>query len=205
MKIDADGWFEQVRRIESPNMGGPIVPELIVMHFTAGASGESSALHFSRPASGVSAHVVIDRDGAIIQCVPFNRQAWHAGSSEYGGRIRLNEWTVGVELANWGQVERLEDGSYQSWAKHTVDPAHVVRIGNTYWEWFPSEQVCSAYCVCKAITTWAREIGPGIRDVVGHSWVCVPSGRKPDPGPAFDMVAFRKLLGYHHAASRFQL
>ena len=144
--------------------------------------------------------MVIDRDGTIIQCVPFNRQAWHAGSSEYGGRIRLNEWTAGVELANWGQVERQEDGTYQSWAKRTVDPAHVVRIGNTFWEWFPSEQVCSAYCVCRAIKAYAREIGPGIREIVGHQQICVPAWRKPDPGPAWDMRAFRKLLGFCNAA-----
>ena len=200
-----NGWLDGVRRIETPNMGGAMVPELIVMHFTAGASAESSALHFSRAESGVSAHVVIDRDGTVIQCVPFDRQAWHAGPSEYGGRIRLNQWSIGIELANWGQVTRLDDGTFETWAKRKLDASHVALVDGHYWEWFSSEQVCIAHCVCKAIKAWAREIGPGIRDVVGHSWVCVPSGRKPDPGPAFDMVAFRKLLGYHHAASRFQL
>ena len=196
MKIDAEGWIESVRRIETPNMGGPIVPELILIHFTAGASAESSARDCAVPGKQKSAHVFVDRDGTIIQQVPFSRQAWHAGPSEYGGRIRLNQWTVGVELANWGQVEKKDDGTFQTWAKSQIDPAHVVTVNGTHWEWFPSEQICVAHCVCRAIKTWAREIGPGIRDVVGHSSVCVPPHRKPDPGPAFDMGAFRKLLGF---------
>jgi AmpD protein len=46
----------------------------------------------------VSAHVLIRRDGEIIQYVPFHQRAWHAGASLWDGRERCNDFTIGIEL-----------------------------------------------------------------------------------------------------------
>lgn len=46
----------------------------------------------------VSAHLLIRRNGEIRQYVPFNRRAWHAGVSEYLGRERCNDFSIGIEL-----------------------------------------------------------------------------------------------------------
>ena len=46
----------------------------------------------------VSAHVLIRRDGSIFQYVPFDKRAWHAGVSSYGGRERCNDFSIGIEL-----------------------------------------------------------------------------------------------------------
>jgi len=46
----------------------------------------------------VSAHALIRRDGQIIQYVPFHQRAWHAGLSEYEGRERCNDFSIGIEL-----------------------------------------------------------------------------------------------------------
>ncbi len=46
----------------------------------------------------VSAHIVIYRDGGIIQYVPFHRRAWHAGQSCYKGREGCNDFSIGIEL-----------------------------------------------------------------------------------------------------------
>ena len=46
----------------------------------------------------VSAHVLIDRAGALTQYVPFHRRAWHAGKSAYCGRTACNDFSVGIEL-----------------------------------------------------------------------------------------------------------
>ncbi|MGR9114160.1 MAG: 1,6-anhydro-N-acetylmuramyl-L-alanine amidase AmpD [Gammaproteobacteria bacterium] len=46
----------------------------------------------------VSAHVLIRRDGEIVQFVPFDKRAWHAGPSEYRGRSRCNDFSIGIEL-----------------------------------------------------------------------------------------------------------
>ncbi|MGH8456193.1 MAG: 1,6-anhydro-N-acetylmuramyl-L-alanine amidase AmpD [Stenotrophobium sp.] len=46
----------------------------------------------------VSAHCCIFRDGAVTQYVPFNRRAWHAGQSQFEGRGRCNDFSIGIEL-----------------------------------------------------------------------------------------------------------
>ncbi|MCG6876870.1 MAG: 1,6-anhydro-N-acetylmuramyl-L-alanine amidase AmpD [Betaproteobacteria bacterium] len=46
----------------------------------------------------VSTHFLIRRDGELIQLVACTRRAWHAGSSQWRGRPRCNDFSVGVEL-----------------------------------------------------------------------------------------------------------
>ena len=46
----------------------------------------------------VSAHLLIRRDGGLRQYVAFNRRAWHAGISEYNGRERCNDFSIGIEM-----------------------------------------------------------------------------------------------------------
>jgi len=46
----------------------------------------------------VSAHLLIRRDGQVIQFVPFQERAWHAGVSSLAGRARVNDFSIGIEL-----------------------------------------------------------------------------------------------------------
>ncbi len=46
----------------------------------------------------VSAHALIRRNGEIIQYVPFQQRAWHAGQSSFQGRERCNDFSIGIEL-----------------------------------------------------------------------------------------------------------
>ena len=46
----------------------------------------------------VSSHLLINRDGSLIQFVPFNKCAWHAGQSSFEGREDCNEFSIGIEL-----------------------------------------------------------------------------------------------------------
>ena len=54
----------------------------------------------------VSSHLLIKRDGDIVQYVPFNKRAWHAGVSSYQARERCNDFSIGIEL------EGTEDIAY---------------------------------------------------------------------------------------------
>jgi len=49
-------------------------------------------------ASRVSAHFFLRRDADLIQFVPVQRRAWHAGESVWRGRSRCNDYSVGIEL-----------------------------------------------------------------------------------------------------------
>lgn len=46
----------------------------------------------------VSAHCLIRRDGEVVQFVPFEKRAWHAGVSVFEGRARCNDFSIGIEL-----------------------------------------------------------------------------------------------------------
>ncbi|MBE0469184.1 MAG: 1,6-anhydro-N-acetylmuramyl-L-alanine amidase AmpD [Methyloprofundus sp.] len=46
----------------------------------------------------VSSHILIKRNGAITQYVPFDQRAWHAGASCYKGREKCNDFSIGIEL-----------------------------------------------------------------------------------------------------------
>ena len=46
----------------------------------------------------VSAHLLIRRDGEVVQYVPFDRMAWHAGQSCFAGREACNAFSIGIEL-----------------------------------------------------------------------------------------------------------
>ena len=46
----------------------------------------------------VSAHILIRRDGEVVQFVPFNKRAWHAGESSYKECENCNDFAIGIEL-----------------------------------------------------------------------------------------------------------
>lgn len=46
----------------------------------------------------VSAHFLIRRDGKLIQFVSCLKRAWHAGASSWQGRMRCNDFSIGIEL-----------------------------------------------------------------------------------------------------------
>lgn len=60
----------------------------------------------------VSAHLLIRRDGSIVQYVPFNKRAWHAGVSCFEGRQRCNDYSIGIELEGTDD-KAYEDIQYQ--------------------------------------------------------------------------------------------
>ncbi len=61
----------------------------------------------------VSAHCVIYRDGRIWQYVPFAARAWHAGLSEFAGRDKCNDFSIGIELEGTDELP-FTDAQYQS-------------------------------------------------------------------------------------------
>ena len=77
----------------------PVV-DTIVLHYTAGGNAMSAAQMLASADNSVSAHLVIARSGQILQLLPFNVKAWHAGYSSLEGRSNVNNFSVGIELDN---------------------------------------------------------------------------------------------------------
>lgn len=195
-RLSIDG--QPVEQIISPNSGGKFgkKPKIVVIHFTAGGSARSSADWFRNPQNrNSSAHVVIERDGTIIQCVSLEKVAWHAGRSSWHGLIGLNQHSIGIELANWGSLRSADGGWVTSSGKRIAEPfLGTHRNGNPDgstrpigWEPYPEEQVAAARHFVEAlIATY------GINEIVGHDDIAPV--RKSDPGPAFNMARFRTNL-----------
>jgi len=61
----------------------------------------------------VSAHLLIKRDGSVIQFVPFNKRAWHAGESSFYGQDNCNDFSIGIELEGTDNLN-YEAVQYQS-------------------------------------------------------------------------------------------
>lgn len=80
--------------------GAPI--DTLVLHYTGMQDAQSAIRRLCDPRSEVSAHYVVDEDGAILQCVPESRRAWHAGKSFWKGERDINSRSIGVEIVNPG-------------------------------------------------------------------------------------------------------
>ena len=75
--------------------------DTIVLHATVLNSLNDVIAHFADPASKVSAHYTIDRDGLTASHVSPDQRAWHAGQSKMkDGRTHVNDFSVGIELVN---------------------------------------------------------------------------------------------------------
>ncbi len=154
-------------------------PDMIILHYTAGSNCMSSAKYLARPDVGASAHVVIGRKGEVVQLVPFNIEAWHAGKSRFAGRSDLNHYSIGIELDNLGQL-RLEGVQFVAECGIVVpyDQVVVEEAGRKkrFWHKYTEVQEELLAEVCGLLTECYA-----IRDIVGHSDVTT---RKVDPGPA---------------------
>jgi AmpD protein len=118
MTISGAGLVSEARQVESPNCddrpaGCP--PELIVVHGISLPPGQFGGPYIDQLFTNsldsnahpyfaeiadvqVSAHLLIRRDGSLVQYVPLDRRAWHAGESCFDERERCNDFSVGIEL-----------------------------------------------------------------------------------------------------------
>jgi AmpD protein len=74
--------------------GGPGIVEL----FTNRLDPAADPYYKTVATLKVSAHFVVQRDGALMQFVSCAKRAWHAGVSSWRGREHCNDFSVGVEL-----------------------------------------------------------------------------------------------------------
>ena len=138
LNLDAAGWVAGIRYIASPNCderpaGSSI--ELLVVHcislppgsfggeavidlFTNRLDFNAHPFYQTLRDLKVSAHFFIRRDGELIQFVACGARAWHAGASQWCGRSRCNDFSIGVELEG-SEDEPFADAQYDALAELT--------------------------------------------------------------------------------------
>ncbi len=168
------------------------LPDTIVIHYTAGASLESSVDTLRDPEVQASAHIVVGRDGRIKQLIPFNKIAWHAGVSEWEGRTYLNRYAIGIEIDNAGRLNKVGD-QYQAWwggfipADEVFQGVHRNESEPSFWQAYTEKQISIVLSLCRLLkSTYNIDL------ILGHEEIA--PGRKTDPGPAFPLDKLRQLL-----------
>ena len=110
--------------------------DILVLHYTGMKTADEALARLTDPASKVSAHYTIGRDGRVFAHVPEERRAWHAGISYWAGERNVNARSIGIELVNPGhefgyipftdeQMASLIDLAGGILARHPI-PAHRV-------------------------------------------------------------------------------
>ncbi|HWL03452.1 MAG TPA: N-acetylmuramoyl-L-alanine amidase [Xanthobacteraceae bacterium] len=129
--------------LPSPNHGERregVAVDMILLHYTGMPSAEAALQRMCTAASEVSAHYTVCEDGKIIQLVPEERRAWHAGSGSWAGETDINSVSIGIEIVNPGH-----DGGYPD---------------------FPSRQIAAVTILCRGIMV-RKGIAP--ERVLAHS------------------------------------
>src|SRR5690625_2535793 len=132
------GWLPNARRSPSPNyddrpagvavdllvvhgislppgrFGGPWIEDFFLNRLDRDADPYFRGIADLR----VSSHLLIRRDGELVQFVPFGKRAWHAGVSSFRGRSACNDFSIGIELEGADEVA-YENGQYRKLAEVT--------------------------------------------------------------------------------------
>ena len=77
-------------------------PDFVILHHTTNDTAARALATLTSPATEVSAHYLIGREGRIYQLVDERLRAWHAGTSYWGGHSDMNSASIGIELDNNG-------------------------------------------------------------------------------------------------------
>jgi len=140
----------------------------LVFHYTAVDEAGSLKLLSGK---NVSAHYLIsDRvdsrthEPIVYRLVSEERRAWHAGVSNWNGRVNLNDSSVGIEIVNPGFTENM--------------------LGQKTWYPFRPQQISALAALAKEII---RRYGITPDNVLGHSDIAPL--RKQDPGKLFPWKA----------------
>lgn len=144
--VGADGWVSGARALPSPNFEARpagAIPTLIVVHNISLPPGQFGGRaiadlflnrldcdahpYYDAHLRGlrVSSHFVIRRDGELEQFVSCDARAWHAGVSNFFGRGRCNDFSVGIEL------EGADDQPFEP-AQYTTLASLVVALAAHY-------------------------------------------------------------------------
>jgi N-acetyl-anhydromuramyl-L-alanine amidase AmpD len=135
MSFDPD--YPTARVVASPNHGERLRPvSALILHYTGMPTPESALALLCSPAAEVSAHYFVEENGDVIQLVPEERRAWHAGKSFWAGETDLNSASIGIEIVHPGhddprpfparQIASVAALSRDICRRHAIAPQRVL-------------------------------------------------------------------------------
>lgn len=164
-----------------------IKPTLAVIHESGTRIGKGLAVGYcKRNKRKVAYHVLIERDGTVVQMAEFNRKTNHAGRSEWNGRKWCNNFSVGIALVGPTELKGTEEAAVSYYGKMFTSKDGISKGSSKYhgtkhiWLKYTNAQLRSLNQVVADL----REAYPGI-DIAGHYHVS--PGRKIDPSPLLNI------------------
>ncbi len=151
-----------ITQIPSPNHSDRRGSEIgaVVIHYDASPTSSGAIKWMCTMSSGVSAHFHVGRDGKVVQMVPLDRSAWHAGVGTLhlpGGKVtnNANIHSIGIELGNLGLLLEARDAGYSYLTGTSIRkyegpapikakmqwPGDVTMEVSGWWEPYPEVQI----------------------------------------------------------------
>jgi len=138
--------------------------DMLIMHYTGMKTGQAALQRMCDCTAEVSAHYMVEEDGAIYQLVGEGRRAWHAGVAFWRGNRDINARSIGIEIVNpgheWGyrafpgvQMDSVLWLSQQILTRHKIPARNVVGHSDVAparkqdpgelfpWQWFAQNGV----------------------------------------------------------------
>lgn len=151
---------------------GVLEPAGVTIHYSADRDAERTVRSLAE--RGLGYHVLIDRDGAVLQLAPFNVRLSHAGSALWRG-LSPNRTHVSVCLISWGFLDKTRT----AWNGYVVAAGQVAeRPVGRFWDAATPPQEAALW----KLLGWLCQAGIGADTICGHDECAVPAGRKVDPG-----------------------
>jgi len=151
----------------------------IVIHYSAAFGGKESVLKYENRNTDYGYHYMIGRNGTFFNSADPEKIVWHAkGNSKVN-----NSNSIGICIMNAG-FERDGVTAKSNWISGKTPN------GSSTKKWEPYEETSLSKCadICAELL---KKYSLDQNAIVGHSDI---QSDKSDPGPAFDMKAFRERV-----------
>jgi hypothetical protein len=127
-----------VKWVRSPNFSarGSGKINKIVLHYTTSRNINGSISWFQNPASRVSAHYIVGREGEIVQMVRDSDKAWHAAGH--------NDTTIGIEhvAANGDKLSPAQEKATIQLCRWLMAEYRIPKQSVTGHRWLPNSTSC---------------------------------------------------------------
>lgn len=116
--------------------------DILLLHYTGMPTAEAALERLTSRDGKVSCHYLVHEDGRIVQMVPEDRRAWHAGLGAWEGETDINGRSIGIEIVNPGhehgyrpfpdaQIEAVIALARDICARRGIAPDHVLAHSDT--------------------------------------------------------------------------
>lgn len=201
------------KSITSPNFGerkGGVKPSLIIIHYTGMETGKAALDRLCDPSSGVSAHYFIDERGKVLNLVPDDKRAWHAGASYWRGESDINSHSIGIELVNKGhefgyedfppaQIRALVKLCQKLMKKYAISPSGVLGHSDVApgRKFDPGEKFPWPELARKNVGLWPEPEEGDFKGGEDFDRLLLDFGYNPEVGPAERLYAYYQHFAPH--------